>query len=306
MSEHVPQVSFEKITPQMAKAYLGENARNRALSVLAVRKYAAIMERGEWDGMNGEGIKFDTDGHLTDGQHRLHAIILADRPVTMMVIRGLRPMAQETIDQGRRRTLSDVLKMRGYRNYSKLAVLSRAIVRSRKYGFEKAFISSGGGGKYVYTNGECLQEIERHEDQMREALRLSDGACRVVHVPIVVFSTICYELLDYDPELAGYFFEQIRTGENLRDGDPVFALRALLLKLATKPNISTNNVWVAAITIKTWNAWVNNKEIRALRYTMLGEHPEAFPHISFPAQSMDAIPDEPDGNRTHTAQGGRG
>lgn len=289
MTEQLPQVSFEWITPQKAKEFLGKNLNNRSLSISTVKKYAMLMRRDEWDGMNGESIKFDSSGRMTDGQHRCRAIILANKPVKMMVVRGLSPQSKETIDQGRHRSLSDVLSMRGYSNSGQLSSLSRAIVRKQKYGLQAAFIASGAGGKYPYTNGECLQVVEAHEDQLREAIRITEKVCRLLHVPIVVFATICYELLNYDNELTTSFFNQIRNGENLKTGDPIYALRSVLLKLATKPNISTSNVWVAAITIKTWNAWVNNKEVWNLRFRMLGDAPESFPEIKQPAQTVDIM-----------------
>lgn len=77
------------ITPKLAKAWLERNTNNyRKLSEQIVEAYASDMANDLWE-ENGESIVFDEDGVLKDGQHRLAAIIKADKPITMFVIEGV-------------------------------------------------------------------------------------------------------------------------------------------------------------------------------------------------------------------------
>lgn len=100
----------EKITPAIAAAYLEMNKNNRAIRKKVVDAYARDMANGEWV-VQHQGIAFDVDGNLVDGQHRLQAVIKAGVPVQMMVTRGLEKNSVEGIDQGAKRSFSDVLTM---------------------------------------------------------------------------------------------------------------------------------------------------------------------------------------------------
>ena len=62
-------------------------------------QYAADMKAGRWQ-LNGEAIKFDKNGHLLNGQHRLHAVVRADTTIQMLVISGLDPETRTTMDSG--------------------------------------------------------------------------------------------------------------------------------------------------------------------------------------------------------------
>lgn len=69
-----PVFTIETVTPMKAARWLKRNIANRRVSPKVVRNYAGDMSRGEWL-LNGEAIKFDRDGNLLDGQHRLGAIV---------------------------------------------------------------------------------------------------------------------------------------------------------------------------------------------------------------------------------------
>lgn len=100
----------EKITPAIAAGYLEMNKNNRTIRRKVVDAYARGMANGEWV-VQHQGIAFDIDGNLVDGQHRLQAVIKAGVPVQMMVTRGLEKNSVEGIDQGAKRSFSDVLTM---------------------------------------------------------------------------------------------------------------------------------------------------------------------------------------------------
>ncbi len=75
---------IQTVTPRRAAEYLERNTANRPLSKRTVREFAEAMRRGEWR-VTHQGIAFDTEGALVDGQHRLAAIIEADLPVETTV-----------------------------------------------------------------------------------------------------------------------------------------------------------------------------------------------------------------------------
>ncbi len=101
-------VSVESITPEMAHHYLmTRDPKNRKLSALLTRRYAEMMRRGAW-GLTHQGIAFDHEHHLFDGQHRLSAICMVKQPITMVVYRYMIDTgAKLDIDCGKGRTLAD-------------------------------------------------------------------------------------------------------------------------------------------------------------------------------------------------------
>lgn len=106
------ETKIETITPETAEVYLQHNPRNRNISSKRVSMYARSMRAGNWR-LTHQGLAFNCDGSLKDGQHRLAAIVEAGVPVTMMVTRGLSDDAMMGIDLLRPRTFVDVFKTRG-------------------------------------------------------------------------------------------------------------------------------------------------------------------------------------------------
>lgn len=102
-------IAREHITPAMAASFLENNSRdNRHLNMNDVRKYARDIKNGKFF-CTHQGIAFDEDGNLIDGQHRLEAIKLADRPVDMLVTRNLPHDVIQFLDHGRTRSIADTM-----------------------------------------------------------------------------------------------------------------------------------------------------------------------------------------------------
>lgn len=103
----------QMVTPAMAKTWLAKNACNqRKLRAGVVERYARDIKAGQWT-LTHQGIGINTRGELIDGQHRLHAIVLADTSVLMMVSTDVPCKAFSHLDLGMQRTISDVLRGEG-------------------------------------------------------------------------------------------------------------------------------------------------------------------------------------------------
>jgi hypothetical protein len=100
------------LTPALAQALLNKNPNNRSLSIARAKVLAASIARGEWMA-NGESIIVDADGNLLDGQHRCLAVILADQPISTLLVEGVDSAAFATIDLGKQRSSSDLLAISG-------------------------------------------------------------------------------------------------------------------------------------------------------------------------------------------------
>lgn len=105
----------EIITPELAKIYLEQVdpiLRNRIINPRYVDLYARDMKAGKWKTTH-QGIAFDKDGYLRDGQHRLSAIIKAGVPIVMTVSRNLPENSYAGIDSGLKRSARDILSLSG-------------------------------------------------------------------------------------------------------------------------------------------------------------------------------------------------
>lgn len=119
--------SVVRVTPDLARAWLKNNTRNRPLSAVVVKRYAETMARGEWT-LNGEPVIFGDDGCLSSGQHRLEACIRANTPFTTLVVRGAPAETFTTLDTHRVRTASDVLSIKGHKNAHTLGAAARGFL----------------------------------------------------------------------------------------------------------------------------------------------------------------------------------
>lgn len=88
-----PITTMEMIDRAKAEEYLAVNVGNRRVLESWSDLLAAVILQGGWERTH-QGIAFNGDGTLVEGQHRLKAVIKADKQqpgvaVPMRVTRGL-------------------------------------------------------------------------------------------------------------------------------------------------------------------------------------------------------------------------
>lgn len=105
------KAEIKVVTPKIASDILEHNTVNRKLNRSAVEQYARDMQNGLWK-LGGQGISISSSGRLLDGQHRLHAIIKSNVPVTMLVCTDVDD-ENVNFDNGRRRTFTDQYRLNG-------------------------------------------------------------------------------------------------------------------------------------------------------------------------------------------------
>jgi hypothetical protein len=156
-----PSAKWVMVTPKMAQDWLDNfNTKNRTLNKPYSVRMARDIVAGDWR-ENHHGIAFSVDGTLLDGQHRLQAIVIADRPVRMLVWTGVSKEALLTIDTGRpRNALDNLLLEDGSRDlYSKHTISTL-----------RAMLRGPASGKCLMTTTQVKSELEKHADAIRFAL----------------------------------------------------------------------------------------------------------------------------------------
>ncbi len=222
-SKTVEATKVETVTPELARQWLAKNTRNRSIGKTAVEKLAKEIRDGRWR-LTHQGIAFGADGELYDGQHRLHAVVVANVPVKIRVTRGLPPEARDAIDVGVRgsRKAQDVLAIT---DGLKLSDHDRAEVMVAHM--------LGTKGTLVASMGRVLP----HE--LREATRLHHAAVNKVHEVLgrdrgrlmqsAVVGTLAFAWHTM-PEVVLDFAEHYRNGANLEEGHPALVLRTYVFE----------------------------------------------------------------------------
>ena len=102
--------SLQTVTPRLARQWLDVNFNNRPFSRAYVEELPRALRSGQFRTTH-QGLAFDTQGRLRDGQHRLTAIVETGIAAEMLVSTGLTETELQAIDDGRRRTAQQVLSM---------------------------------------------------------------------------------------------------------------------------------------------------------------------------------------------------
>jgi hypothetical protein len=98
------------VTPEMARTWIMKNNFNRPVKQRLVDDYARQIEAGNWRRTH-QGIAFDEEGVVLDGQHRLLAIIQSGKTVPMLIFTNENQASHESIDGGKKRSLLDVVRL---------------------------------------------------------------------------------------------------------------------------------------------------------------------------------------------------
>lgn len=274
-----PQYHVIVITPALAQKWLTLNTHNRNLRDRIVASYATDMRDGNWV-EDGQSIKFSQGGTvlldsplitgdtLLDGQHRLSAIVQAGVPVRMLVVSQLPDTTQDTMDTGTKRTLGDVLKLRGEAHYVPLAaVLSR--VHMWQAGARKSMRGERPTHRQLLTLLDENPEIRRSAEmgsRVRNVIRLSTSTAGLCH----------WLFMRIDQSDTAFFFGRLTDGAGLVPGDPIYALRRSV-ETSARDKARMPEEHMTALVIKTWNAFREGRELQLVAYRPGGSRPEAYP-----------------------------
>jgi hypothetical protein len=261
------------ITPETAQNWLGANTHNRRILEARVATYTKDMQEGRWE-FTGDAIQFDTNGVLLNGQHRLLACIRSGVSFKCVVVRGLKPEAQDAIDMGGGRTAGQVVEMAGVKYGTAIAAISKLIVEYENY--DKAFGKSKGGPSPIEVSRFALKHGAEIESEGALAAALKFGK----HLGAYSVAGFCYhEFYKIDKDLTEKFFDELLAGGS-PNTSPLFHLRERLLSGRSKAAKSRLiRRYVLAIFIKAWNAYVTGTPMKYLRWRETGPNPEEFPSI---------------------------
>lgn len=156
----------EVISPDMAKKFLEKNTVNRTVHERVVAALVRDIKNGNFV-LTHQGIAFDENGNLVDGQHRLIACALAGIPIEVYVTRNLPKENATYVDCGIKRRFTDMLAFSG--EYSD----SAALRNKQSIASVKTAVRFGYNGNIVLSFDETRALLEAFSDEIEALYKAS-------------------------------------------------------------------------------------------------------------------------------------
>lgn len=238
---------FQLVTPDLAREWLGHNEGNRNLRNLKIAAFVRDILADRWI-ITGEAIKFDWTGRLIDGQNRLHAIIKANRPVTMLVVRGLDPDSQKVMDTGAKRSAGDALLMDGHHhNPHVLAATIRLLIA-----WDSGELSTAYSVAPEVTHSEILAYHHEHAEALTVAVSNATRIYQTLGATPSPLATSIFLTGRIDPVESLRFFQEVYDLDLGGSGNPKATLYKRLQSLREEKAVPAQQIY---FIIRAWNAW---------------------------------------------------
>lgn len=280
MSTASRKVKIMEVTPEVATRWLEKNTHNRDFRQKKAEQFAEAIKAGAWQ-LTAEPIAFclpwtDSAGNpqeetLINGQHRLWAVILANKPAWFTVWWGCGHEEFAVIDQGTARTQGDVLKTirPDLEDPTKLVSVIGPIVN---YDFSKR-------NKLMSHNTELMLRAFPHELDITVMCRqrLGNRICTAPVTAALFLSSLI------DEARTGALVERLHTAVGFTEKDPVRALHFYLHAQLDAKTRETREM-IHYKTINACLAQIDGKPLQRLQ-----------PHIDYLGEARRRTKDKIDG-----------
>lgn len=257
------------VTPELASKFLATQIKNRPVTTANLDHYSRMMKEGKWE-LNGEAIKFNTEGNLIDGQHRLRAVIRSGKSVSMLVVNGLNGRAFETLDTGKTRSGADLLALEGYSQTSPLSAAARSLFSYQ------AGVWAGKSYGLGYVSPLEIVDIIRANPDLVTAVAALKGVYREfgrLWSPGYGAFLLCVARRQ-SPIKADQFFNEVSTGKVDSLDAITWVLRERLMTSAASPAQRLQPQTKSAFCVKAWIAYRDDRIVERLRFAKNEEFPK--------------------------------
>ena len=268
-------VSLVYITPEIAEHYLSYNTQNRKESVSSISFLTQQMNKGLFI-ENGESIVFDKNMKLTDGQHRLMAIINSGKSYHIPVVKGVNIKSMATYDTGKNRSAADVLSINGFKNANLLSTFIKLINKYEKNGSKASKPLSYSRDEQL-TNQQILNYCKDNYDWLYKIILDVTNIYVKSEIKVISKSYFCYMVYmigGKHPDQNVYEFMKNIYGLNRTQDTATSYLYSKLYKSKVNKE-PLGFYWVLGMTIKAWNYFIDgNPSVRFFRFSTEQELPK--------------------------------
>jgi len=257
-SKNGSTAEFLTITPDLAKKWLAEHFSDnvREVNLPRLKSFCEEVRSDRWV-MDGSPIRF-INGKGVDGRHRLRLIVELGITVETLVVRLTDERAILTIDGGKDRTASTLVKhVCKTLNENAVAAGVRRILQ-----FENGKISQ----QYtpVYTNRQITTFTQEHP----EAIPMATFGRKAGLKGMLYGSEVAWLIWAADKSglrsQAEEFFALLASGANLTQDDPILRLREKLSKV-NSPKARPSAYYLRALMVTAWNKWRRGEACKFIR-----------------------------------------
>lgn len=271
---------IKEITPLYAKQLLANNTNNRKVNARRVESYAEIMRQGKWQ-LTHQGIAICDDDTIIDGQHRLLAIIKANKTIPFNISYNVSKDVQKYIDVGYKRTVSNVFQMNGIidANQQAAGIVKYFKLSVGKYGSD-SFSSNSVSITNALTHDDYLKFYYENQDDLIWVLRFSrriyDQYRFFSSSQIYGFALFCYLDKNHPKEIIESFFQELYmiVPYSGRSTLIKYFLKALIKDATGTKDLKSSAK--SAMLIKAYNAYMLKKDGKQIKFTA---SKESFPTI---------------------------
>jgi hypothetical protein len=223
------------------------NTNNRRVRSQNVIRYADSFSSKVLN--TGDTIKFDTNGRLIDGQHRLYACVQSGVPFKTLVAFGCDPEAFKVLDPGHgARSSEDVFQSGGVSRAHETASMVRWVMY-----LERGELAT----RPSYTAEERYDFFKANMDDVLtlEALRVAERGYKQTGFSKAALAGLYYYLTVEDCTDVDEFFEAIAEGTHRKQFHGIGALVKYRAKLDALPGVSMSDGAFITALIKVWNSY---------------------------------------------------
>lgn len=256
------RASIEVLNADDARRFLESNVNNRPMKPDHLNKLTHQFLTGDF--LPGVGtINISHSGRLLNSQHRLTALIQADRKQpgitwTAVVVRGNEEEALLVIDTGAPRTLGDYLKLE--RNEKYPTALAGALTSLDRI-LRKRDTDQGVWSRSTGSNSEMVRFLESHPT-LRESVKIVrlSGQKGSLHIPVGPLASVHWMLESMEAGTGDQLVGCLLTGVFSIQQQPLLTLREHMIVLESKgmhSYVTTKIRWLMVAV----NAWRMGTEI---------------------------------------------
>lgn len=255
------------IYPKVAAAILEKyNTQNRRFKNNLQNDVTAAVSSDAFE-LTGDAIKFSKGALLIDGQHRLRASVISEKPITTHVVFGLDDKVFDVLDQGRKRTPSDVLQLCGIEDATWVAGAIRWI----------AAMEQGKTPMHISLSARDIRALAqgRFKD-MKECLAAGRLVNKAFKHPPTFIAALVFLIANHNESLASRFIHEWVHGARVGRNESFDVLSSRLMSIQRQSGGHINYTVRAALIVQTFNAWNADESVtgRALSWKLYQEFPK--------------------------------
>lgn len=252
-----------EVGPKEALELLSSNSVNRKLSVRNIEYLTQQIQSGNYR-ETGDTIKISKSGRLLDGQHRLNAIIKANKSINLTFCTGLEDEIFDVLDTGKIRTASDIMSIKNIPNAHEVTAAATFLLKYNKGGlFLGRKISNTDVLQTVMDNPEIVDIVKIVCTENKKFRMISSS----------MIAALYYLFSKKNHQLTEDFFNKYYTGLGISREDPIYILRDRLIRDSVN-KIKIPLVYKMSLMASAWNAFRLNKTIKRLDWEL-----NVFPKI---------------------------